>query len=173
MKMYRASLCSVLAFLFIVSVSQGAFAQVYKCTDKRGNVVYSDSPCDPHGSGVVIEQKKTPEEIENERSSAAEAISRKHRERAIENEGAEPEVKVPQPVLAQSAGNSVACREARKELEFVSSIRTVSQDEKRMRVNAGIAQVNAACGTSMPLMQEPDKVVAPHGHRVYRGDKSK
>ncbi|BCN39927.1 hypothetical protein ALDI51_32460 [Alicycliphilus denitrificans] len=171
--MYRASSCFVFAFLYMVSVPLGAFAQVYKCTDKSGNVVYADSPCDPRDAGIVIEQKKTPEEIESERNSAAEAMSRKHRERAIGNEGAKFEAQATQPALAQSSGNSVACREARKELEFVSSIRTISQDEKRMRVNAGIAQVNAACGTTMPLMQEPDKAVVPHGHRVYRGDKSK
>lgn len=57
------------------------------------------------------------------------------------------------------SNNSHACKEARKEVEFVSSIRTISQDEKRMRMNAAIAQVNAACGTQMPLMQEPDKII--------------
>ncbi|RYF26994.1 MAG: hypothetical protein EOO33_06080 [Comamonadaceae bacterium] len=52
-----------------------------------------------------------------------------------------------------------ACRQAQKELEFVSSIRTLSQDEKRMRTNAAITNVNAACGTQTPLMQEPPKVI--------------
>ncbi|WP_227001316.1 hypothetical protein [Pulveribacter suum] len=62
-----------------------------------------------------------------------------------------------------SPENLHACKQARKELEFVSSIRTISQDEKRMRMNAAIAQVNAACGTQMPLMQEPDKVIINQG----------
>ena len=61
--------------------------------------------------------------------------------------------------------DSAACKEARKELEFVSSIRTISQDEKRMRVNAAIAQINAACGTTMPLMQEPQKVIIDRSER--------
>lgn len=45
----------------------------------------------------------------------------------------------------------------------MSSIRTISQDEKRMRMNAAIAQVNAACGTQMPLMQEPSKTIINTG----------
>jgi hypothetical protein len=52
-----------------------------------------------------------------------------------------------------------ACKNAQKEMEFVSSIRTLGTDEKRMRTNAAITNVNAACGTSTPLMQEPPKVI--------------
>lgn len=165
--MLRVSLCSLLFFVGVVALPQEAFAQVYKCTDKSGKVAYSDAPCEANRAGVVIEQKKTPEEIESERSSAAEALSRRQRERAIESEGAKSGVQVSQPAQDQAPGNSLACREARKELDFVSSIRTLSQDEKRMRLNAVIAQVNAACGTNMPLMQEPDKVVVPYGNRAY------
>jgi len=65
--------------------------------------------------------------------------------------------------LPPSFNTSPPCKEARKELEFVSSIRTISQDEKRMRMNAAIAQVNATCGTQMPLMQEPSKTIINPG----------
>ncbi|MDR3016723.1 hypothetical protein [Delftia acidovorans] len=66
----------------------------------------------------------------------------------------------------EQLGASLQCKQARKELEFVSSIRTISQDEKRLRTNAAITGVNAACGSNTPLMQEPPKVIetlrAPH-----------
>ncbi len=63
--------------------------------------------------------------------------------------------------------SSTRSKSAQKELQFVSSIRTISEEEKRLRVNAAITQVNAACGSQTPLMQEPARViVAPpaYGH---------
>jgi len=32
-------------------------------------------------------------------------------------------------------------------------------------MNAAIAQINAACGSSMPLLQEPQKVIIDKGQR--------
>ena len=70
---------------------------------------------------------------------------------------------------AQSPGDSPACKAARKELEFVSSIRTVSQNEKRMRTNAAISNVNAACGSNTQLMQEPAKIEVRPRHCIHVG----
>ncbi len=52
----------------------------------------------------------------------------------------------------EQLGASLQCKQARKELEFVSSIRSLSEGEKRMRMNAQISNVNASCGTNMPLL---------------------
>lgn len=75
----------------------------------------------------------------------------------------QPSTAIGQSNFPSPSNNSHACKEAREELEFVSSIRTLSRDEKRMRMNAAIAQVNAECGTQTPLMQEPDKVIINRG----------
>lgn len=75
-------------------------------------------------------------------------------QRVIEQQARQASAPAPEQL-----GNSLQCKEARKELEFVSSIRTISQDEKRTRTNAAITSVNAACGSNTPLMQEPPKVI--------------
>ena len=49
----------------------------------------------------------------------------------------------------------------KKEMAFVSSIRTFTDDEKRMRMNAVISDMNASCGTKMDLLQEPAKIIVP------------
>lgn len=108
---------------------------------------------------------------------AAEANERKYQQQTREIQHRQLETE--QRVLTQQATGSQAavqqlnqtqaCRDARKELEFVSSIRTVTQDEMRMRTNAAISNVNAACGSNTPLMQEPQKVIVTPGsnHPVH------
>ena len=60
---------------------------------------------------------------------------------------------------------SLECHEARKDLDFVASIRSLSDFDKRIRMNAAIAATNAACATNTPLMQEP---AYPHDGRALR-----
>lgn len=144
--------------------SPHAMAQVYKCTDAQEQVRYADAPCGAASTQDLLEGQRSADDIERERSAAAQAQERKYRQRALEQESRmqlgqaqQSQARAPLPA------DSPACKDARKELQFVSGIRTISQDEKRMRVNAAIAQVNAACGTNTPLMQEPDKVIIDHG----------
>ena len=112
--------------------------------------------------------QKSDDEIYRERAEAAEANERKQQRQM--NEMQQRQIESQQRVIEQQArkantpapeqlGASSQCKEARKELEFVSSIRTLSLDEKRIRTNAAITSVNAACGSNTPLMQEPPKPV--------------
>lgn len=157
--------CSIACiFLGLAGASSNAVAQVYKCTDIRGEIIYSDAPCGTGATGAMLEGKKAADELARERESAAQALERKYQQRAQENRASPEEVRpVLRPDPAPSPANSMACAEARKELAFVSGIRTIPQDEKRVRVNAAIAQVNAGCGTQTPLMQEPDKLIIDTG----------
>lgn len=145
-----------------------AAAQIYQCKDASGKLSFSDSPCSSADAGALIQRKKSNDEISRERADAAEANERKHQRQM--NEMQQRQIESQQRVIEQQArqasapapeqlGNSLQCKEARKELEFISSIRTISQDEKRMRTNAAITSVNAACGSNTPLMQEPPKVI--------------
>lgn len=145
----------------LVSFSIPALAQVYQCQDVSGNVHFSDRPCTSAQSGGMIEPRRTDAQIERDRMQAAEAHERKDRQQMAQ---AQRQVMDP-PARTHRAepahpSTSQACKEARKELEFVSSIRTTGQDEKRMRTNAAIANVNAACGSNTPLMQEPPRPMA-------------
>lgn len=149
-----------------------AAAQVYRCKDSAGNTTLSDRPCSGAQSGGLVERKRTNEEIYQERMLAAEANERKYQQQAREMQQQQLETQQrmlnqqasnAQAPASQQSGQSQACKEARKELEFVSSVRTISQDEKRMRTNAAITNVNAACGSNTQLMQEPQKVIVAPG----------
>lgn len=156
---------NAMAALVLLGCSIPAMAQVYQCKDASGRVDFSDQPCTSAQSGGLIEKRKTDAEIYQDRLQAAEANERKYRQQAAEAQ--QHQLEMQQRLLEQQArasqqvpahpSTSQACKDARKELEFVSSIRTTGQDEKRMRTNAAISNVNAACGSNTPLMQEPPR----------------
>ncbi len=146
-----------------------AHAQVYKCADSSGKTIFSDKPCDAHGAkGGQVQRGRTADEIYQERMQALDASERKYQRRAAEREqqmfdqqmnAARQRQAIEARPAPQRQSDTVECKKAQKELDYVSSIRTVSQDEKRMRTNAAITSVNAACGSNTPLMQEPPKIV--------------
>ena len=137
-----------------------AQAQVHRCTNAAGHSIYTDTPCAEGQTSKLVERQKSAAEIAQDRANADAATDRKYRAQAAERaqQDAPPsspsQTSTPTPLAA-----TPACKSAQKEMEFVSSIRTLSPDEKRMRTNAAITNVNAACGTSTPLMQEPPKVI--------------
>lgn len=146
-----------------------AQAQVHRCSTASGATVYSDAPCSEGQTGRLIERHKSPEELQQERAQAAAANDRQARERTAERLRQDVLSTVPERSAAAAPlpSDSPACKSAQKELQFVSSIRTISEDEKRLRVNAAITQVNAACGSQTPLMQEPARVIVvppAYGH---------
>lgn len=154
--------------IFTVLFALPAAAQVFQCKDASGKSTFSDSPCSSTDAGALIQRKKSDDEISRERADAAQANEQKYQRQL--NEMQQRQIESQQRVIEQQArqttapapeqlGASLQCKQARKELEFVSSIRAISQDEKRMRTNAAITSVNAACGSNTPLMQEPPKVI--------------
>ena len=154
----------------LVVFAPATSAQVHKCKDAAGKTIYTDAPCTAGQSGGMIERQRTQSEIYQERIQAAEANERKYRSQAatrdaqmLEQQQRQASAPAGGQVVVQDKASSRECKEAQKELEFVSSIRTIPQDEKRMRTNAAIARVNASCGSNTQLMQEPPKVfVRPH-----------
>ena len=150
----------------LVVFAPATSAQVHKCKDAAGKTIYTDAPCTAGQSGGMIERQRTQSEIYQERIQAAEANERKYRSQAATRDAQMLEQQQRQAlapaggqVVVQDKASSRECKEAQKELEFVSSIRTIPQDEKRMRTNAAIARVNASCGSNTQLMQEPPKVI--------------
>lgn len=155
-----------IAALIAVSVlAMPAGAQVHRCKDASGKFTYSDRACDTTHSGGVIELKKSRESILEERLQAAEANERKYRaqdaerqQRAFEQQQAQPRAVANQPA-PRNLAESRECKDAQKDLEIVSTIMTLSQNDKRMRTNAAITKVNASCGSNTALMQEPPKII--------------
>ncbi|WP_284426370.1 DUF4124 domain-containing protein [Acidovorax sp. SUPP1855] len=132
-------------------------AQVHRCADATGKLTYSDQPCQAGQAGAQIEQRKTAEVLQQERAEAARAHQLKAQQQRAE-QGAQRRptpTTSPAPTVMAQTQPTAECRAAQKELEFVSSIRTLSGAEKRSRMNAAISGVNASCGTQTPLIQEP------------------
>lgn len=146
------ALCAVM-----ISTAQ---AQVHRCTNAAGQSIYTDAPCAEGQTSKLVERQKSAAEIAQERANADAATDRKYRAQAAERAQQDAPPSSPSQASTQTPlAATPACKSAQKEMEFVSSIRTLSPDEKRMRTNAAITNVNAACGTNTPLMQEPPKVI--------------
>ncbi len=159
------------ASLLMLSFALPAAAQVYQCKDATGKLSYSDRACPGSASQQLIERERSQAEIQRDRMEAAEANERKYRQqvqeaqqrqletqqRMLDQQAARPAAANPSPAATQECANS------RKDLDFVSSIRTLSDSERRARMNAAIGRVNASCGTQMQLLQDPEKtiIVAP------------
>lgn len=152
----------------LLAMAPLTMAQVHKCKDAAGNHLFSDRPCDAvGGQGKQVQRGRTSEEVYQERVQANDAIERKYQRRAAEREQQAFDQQMestrqqqvnqtrPEP---QRQSDTAACTKAKAELEYVSSIRTIPLDEKRLRTNAAISNVNAACGSNTQLMQEPPKV---------------
>ncbi|HMU66658.1 MAG TPA: DUF4124 domain-containing protein, partial [Cellvibrionaceae bacterium] len=69
-------------FSFLATVVTSANAQVYKCSI-NGRTIFSDSPCQTGATGSLIQEKKTPEQIYQERLQALEAENRKLQQQAL------------------------------------------------------------------------------------------
>ncbi len=162
----------VVASLALAFMTLSASAQVFRCQDASGQTIYSDRPCATGQNSKLIEPQKSPEQILGERQQANEANERKYRARADEQrqQALEQEQRQarqdqaanqPAPALQANPAASLECSKAKKEMAFVSSIRTFTDDEKRMRMNAVISDMNASCGTKMDLLQEPAKIIVP------------
>lgn len=158
--MWQTTTATALLGLFLTLPS---FAQVYQCKDASGKVSYSDAPCATHQTSRTVEEARSANEIQRERAQANEAIDRKQRNAQASRE--QQRLDLQQQARSTADGgttnpaNSLQCAQARKEMDFVTSIRTLGESEQRVRTNAAITNVNAACGTNTPLMQEPTRVI--------------
>ena len=154
----------ITACLVISCIAVPAAAQVHRCKDSAGKTIYSDAPCLAGQSGVLVEPKKAREEILQERLQAAEANERKYRQQAAERESQQRIIADTPPApqsVQQDKSASYACRQAQRDHETISSIRTGDDDALRNRINASIIKVNAACGLQTELIQSPPRFIVP------------
>ena len=75
----------IFAFLFLAFAMTTGYAQVYKCI-VNGRTIFSDAPCQAGSTGVLIQEKKDPEQIYQERLQALEAENRKLQQQALRRE---------------------------------------------------------------------------------------
>lgn len=141
-------------------------AQVWRCTDAAGKTVYADAPCANGERATLVAPARTPAQIEDERRAAEQARTRLAREQDAAREAQQAERAAAPPPSPPDRSQSSECLAAKKELDFVASIRTLGDDEKRARMNAQIAAMNAACGTKMDLLPDPPPPAPPPRWRL-------
>lgn len=157
---------SITMFL-LLAVGYGpiAFAQVYRCPDSTGTrITYSDAPC-TEGKQIVRQATDEERRRDAERADLAQQRNQLERERAsLRQDQAAQQQSARQysEPNSQPTTDPHACKQAKRELSISSSVQSGSTSDKRRRMNAAIIGVNAACGTTTELIQEPTKVyVAP------------
>lgn len=67
-------------------IALSASAQVHRCKDGSGKLIFSDRPCDVGQAGEQILRKPSPAEIRQEREQAFQAEARKQDQRLAEQE---------------------------------------------------------------------------------------
>lgn len=106
-----------------------AGAQVHRCKQADGKTVYSDQPCARGQTGGAILADPTVREIAWEQARAR--------------------------ALGTGTPNSAPCRKAKEELAQLMALRTLSPEEKRIRLEGQENRVAAACGTVPPGANQP------------------
>lgn len=142
----------VAAGIGLAAIANTAAAQVYRCKDAAGATVYAQVPCSGANAGEQIQRSKTREEILEERLRVAEENARKANMRAQNAEG-NANNRAPQERTVNinirndtpDKSKSYECATAKKELQFVSSIQTLSRDDKRARMSAADTNVRMSC----------------------------
>ena len=136
-----------------------AQAQVLRCTDARtGKVTYTDGECSGGTSVREVEARKTPQELQQERELAAEALERKQQRLQAESAAAELDARraaerdrakaaqaaaaAPQP---QDYARSPECARSRRNLDLVASGLSRSTYEQDVRLEAAQRQVDMDC----------------------------
>ena len=129
-----------------------AQAQVIRCTDAvTGKVTYTDGKCASGATEREVEARKTPQEIQQEREEAAEALARKQQRLQAEATAAEAESRrnAPRdhasPARTIDYARSPECARSRRNLDVVLSSATGGGYEQNLRVEAAQRQVDLDC----------------------------
>jgi hypothetical protein len=142
----------VLAACLLTLACAAAQAQVYRCVESgTGKVVYTDESC-PVGSGSgsrLVEARKSPEELEQDRQRAREAQQRlylwQEHEARMQNLQAEGRRLAPGAATGSSAwAGSAACADAQREARAITG-RAVGLTLANPEVEQAQYRVDLAC----------------------------
>ncbi len=153
MKPRTHSLIAGLCVVFLGALPPvSAQAQVVRCTDAAtGKVTYTDGTCASGTAVREVEARKTPQEIQQEREEAAEALARKQQRLQAEATAAETESRrnaqrdQTAPAKTTDYARSPECARSRRNLDVVLSSVTGGGYEQSLRVEAAQRQVDLDC----------------------------
>lgn len=116
-------------------------AQVHRCQDASGKLVYSDRPCAQGQQGAQIERKRSREEILRERQEAYDAEMRKQQRNAAEQErewNARQRQMAPPAIASPQGQESWQARKARENANTSAS--SITNNQGRWDANAEVAR---------------------------------
>ena len=141
-------------FSFLATVVTSANAQVYKCSI-NGRTIFSDSPCQTGATGSLIQEKKTPEQIYQERLQALEAENRKLQQQALRQEQQlNEQLTRPQPTQAPQAQSGIRYDVSISEQTRRCDMEKNTLTNKNRREGAECLKLR-----SMLNMPEPTKII--------------
>lgn len=141
-------------FAFLAIVLTSANAQVYKCSI-NGRTIFSDSPCQAGATGSLIQEKKAPEQIYQERLQALEAENRKLQQQALRREQQlNEQLTRPQPAQSPQAQPSIRYDVSVSEQTRRCDMEKNTLTNKNRREGAECLKLR-----SMLNMPEPTKII--------------
>lgn len=130
-----------------------AHGQVVRCTDARtGKVTYTDGPCAAGAAAHEVEARKTPEEVQQEREQAAQALERKQERLQAETAAADAQARrdaerarAAAAPAAQDYARSPECARSRRNLDVLAADSSRSTYEQQQRLEAAQRQMDLDC----------------------------
>ncbi|MDA8446097.1 DUF4124 domain-containing protein [Paracidovorax valerianellae] len=143
-------LCAALAVAACASLSGPVQAQVMRCTDPgTGKVTYTDGACDKGTAVREVESRKTPEEIQEERAQAREALQLKQQRLQIERQEAQQEARQDRERSAARVpadpSRSPECARSRRNLDRVANESGLGNYDGQARMAAAQRQMDLDC----------------------------
>lgn len=150
-------------FLFVAAgllASITVHAQVHRCKDATGKLIFSDKPCADSAAGGLVQRARTQEEIRIERETALDAEARKQNRRMAE-QGRAWEGRAAPLVAAHPQGpavNAWACRKAKDNYATTAGGTFRNTLEKAKTLQEEEQRVNKACGTNSTEYADPQAI---------------
>lgn len=140
--------------LSLALVGTSATAQVYRCKLPSGQMSYSNQPCADQNAGGLVSERRTQEDLMQERERADEAQFRKEMRRAMQEQQTVPT----QPRRVASSGPAVnqwVCRKARDNYHTTAGGIFRNAKERANALHSEQQKVDKACGTTDSLRTDP------------------
>lgn len=132
--------------------AQPAAAQVMRCTDPAtGQVTYTDGGCHRGDAVREVQERQSPQDIARERQQAAEALERRQERLRLEAEQrrdaqqAERAARQATPAPRDDPAQSMACRQARRQLQQVLATMGQGMYDEQSRLDKAQRQADLAC----------------------------
>ena len=143
--------------LSLALVGTSATAQVYRCKLPSGQMSYSNQPCADQNAGGLVSERRSQEDLMQERERADEAQFRKEMRRAMQEPQAAP-TQQRRVGSSEPAVNQWACRKARDNYQTTAGGTFRNALERAKTLQEEEQRVNKACGTNQNEYANPQAI---------------